>query len=157
MHDHLLVDDRWNRHSSRMVPYIFPSLACPVIAINLTTSTFCCTSIYLTLRQRRVQVQDPYTHRQPSGGSPTNIAQCRKTVSSALCIHLSLIACYLPYFVAKAVLINRQGSESFYIADSSLLYLVYFNLSLNPVLYCWRIKEVRRGVKKTICKLLSCL
>ena len=29
-------------------------------------------------------------------------------------------------------------------------FLVYFNLTLNPFLYCWNINEVRQAVKQTI-------
>ena len=28
--------------------------------------------------------------------------------------------------------------------------LVYFNLTLNPFLYCWKINEARQAVKQTI-------
>ena len=79
-----------------------------------------------------------------------NIARYKKTVSNALWVHLTLIVCYLPYTIAVAVSTIRGKSSSNIIAWNIAAILVFFNSSLNPVLYCWKIREVRHAVKETI-------
>ena len=34
--------------------------------------------------------------------------------------------------------------------DAIATILLYFNSTLNPFLYCWKVKEVRQAVKQTI-------
>ena len=38
---------------------------------------------------------------------------------------------------------------SFFLDRESTVTLVYFNSSLNPILYCWKIREVKQAVKYT--------
>ena len=40
--------------------------------------------------------------------------------------------------------------SSLYHARSYTITLVYLNSSLNPILYCWKVEEVRKTVKDTI-------
>ena len=62
------------------------------------------------------------------------------------------------YFVKPLVtswlgnfIITPQGDPlPYYIARQSGLVFLYLNSSLNPLLYCWKIKEVRQAVKDTI-------
>ena len=74
----------------------------------------------------------------------------KKTISSALWVHLALLACYLPYTVVTAVGAVSGISFSAATAWNVAGILVYFNSKLNPVLYCWKIREVRQAVKATI-------
>ena len=138
-----------------------------VIAIGITsmglilstvTSTFSYTKIFLTMRQHRAKVQN-YSHkRKPNGGAiPLNIARHRKTVSSALWVQMTLLACYLPYAITVGIFaIIGSVTPSLGIAWPVTLSLYYFNSTLNPFLYCWKIKEVRQAVKGAIRK-LNCL
>lgn len=59
--------------------------------------------------------------------------------------------------VVTAVIVVRGSSTLLTMAQFSTLSLVYMNSSLNPALYCWRIKEVRQAVKQTIRQLPHCI
>ena len=65
---------------------------------------------------------------------------------------MALVACYLPYGIVAVLSVN--GIEN-YEAGKAATSLVYLNSSLNPILCCWKIKEVRQAVKDTI-KQLYC-
>ena len=69
-----------------------------------------------------------------------------------------MLACYGPGIVMVFLLQfgNIDHSIEIRIADEFSLCLVFLNSSLNPVLYCWRIKDVRREVQNTIRKCLCC-
>ena len=80
-----------------------------------------------------------------------NIARYKKVVSSALWVQMTLVACYLPYGILLAWLYQKEPISLTHFAWFTVtLTLVYLNSSLNPALYCWKIKEVRQAVKDTI-------
>ena len=88
-----------------------------------------------------------------------NIAKFKKTVTSIALVQWALVVCYIPFVILNAIFLLNSvlaNSEVFYKA-ANLVYstLVCLNSSLNPFLYCWRIKEVRQAVKATI-KQLYC-
>ena len=135
-----------------LITFWYGNIAIPLC---LVTSALSYTKIFLTLRQNNVQVQDHVSQAQPSQAIPLNIARYRKAVSSALWVQVTLIVCYLPYGIQSALTPERGLSLSLYLARQYTTTLVYINSSLNPLLYCWKIREVRQAVKDTI-RQLSC-
>ena len=130
----------WNERVTLYVSYVGVPL-CLVIAI------FSYTKIFLSLRHQQIQVHGHVSQDQASLSVPLNIARYRKAVSSALCLQLTLLVCYLPYGVMAAF---RTTNSSIFVAKQFALTLVYLNSSLTPILYCWKIREVRQAVKDTI-------
>ena len=123
-----------------------------VIMLCLVTSMYFYTRIFLRLRHHQTQVQGNVTG-QPNQTTPLNIARYRKTASSALWLQLTLVVCYLPFIVAAPLAVReilRRPSSTFYLAQQFTVTLVYFNSSLNPILYCWKIRELRQGVKEIV-------
>ena len=127
-----------------------------VIPLCLVTSMFSYTKIFLTLRRHQNQVQDLHQWQPLSQASPRNIARYRKAVSSALWLQLALIVCYLPEGIVGVLWTNSGLSSPVYLAGRYTTCLVYLNSSLNPILYCWKIREVRQAVKDTIRQLACC-
>ena len=120
-----------------------------VTSLCLVISTFSYTKIFFTLRHHQNQVQDHV--QQPNQTNQLNIARYKKALSTALWLQLTLVACYLPYCIEVA---SRPFST---LDPSARIYtrtLVYLNSSLNPILYCWKIEEVRQAVKDTIRQVL---
>ena len=116
----------------------------------LLTLIFSYTKIFLTLRHNQMQVQSHVSQRKPNQAIPLNIARYRKAVSTALWVQVTLIFCYLPHGIAIALMPPRSLPFSVYLARELTSTLVYLNSSLNPLLYCWKMKEVRQAVKQTI-------
>ena len=135
----------------------FIILWCIVVVSSfcLVTSTFSYTRIFLTLRHRAKQAQEHV--QQPSQRNQFNIARYRryrKAVSTALCLKFTSVACYLPQVILGTLLIHAEPSSSVSLAFGSTTTLVFVNSSLNPILYCWKIDEVRQAVKNTIRQVL---
>ena len=126
---------------------------------SIIVSTFSYSTIFFTLRHQQAQVED---HVQPEQSSRVrsvlNIARYKKTVYSVAWIQFAMLACYGPHFVMSFLLQfgNIDDSIERTIADEVFFSLVFLNSSLNPVLYCWRIKDVRQHVKNTIRQCLCC-
>ena len=116
------------------------------ICVCLVTSVFAYTKIFFTLRRNQIQMHQ----RQPSQAIPPNIDRYRKAVYSAMWVQVTLVVCYLPFAVVAALTPQRGMPLSIYLARQYTGTVVYLNSTLNPLLYCWRIREVRRVVKDTI-------
>ena len=122
------------------------------IAVCLITSAYCYTRTFLRLRHQHTQVLNNL--RQPENqASRIDEIRYRKTVSSSLWLLLALLFCYLPFFLLVSFAfreIENNPSSVLITALTTTALLVYFNSTLNPILYCWRIKEVKRAVKDTL-------
>ena len=120
------------------------------LILCLITSIFCYTKIFISLCHSQVQVQDQVSQGQTS----LNTAQYRKAVFGALYIQVvSVVIRYLPGGLAAVLTSQRGMSLSAYLARQFLFSFLLLNSSLNPLLYCWRLKEVRQAVKGTVKKI----
>ena len=117
-------------------------------SLCLTISIFSYTKIFHTLRNHQNQVQDH--DQQPNQTNQLNIARSKKAVSTAIWLQLTLVACYLPYVILAVSRAASGLNTSLYQAMHYTITLAYLNSSLNPILYCWKIDEVRQTVKDTI-------
>ena len=120
---------------------------------NLATSAFCYAKIVVKIRQHHRQVQTQGSVNQGNcnaGGLAMNMARYKKTVSSVLWIQLTLIICYLPNTVVVAVISNMGLTLALDTAWGITVTLVFLNSSLNPFLYCWKIREIRVAARDTI-------
>ena len=135
------------------IPFVRLWLFRTVLPICLVTSVFSYTIILVTLRHNQNQVQNHIGQRQPSQAVALNAARYRKAVYSALWVQVALVVCYLPFFLTTVVLASQRGrrmSSSVWLAWQFTATLIYLNSSLNPLLYYWRIREVRQAVKETL-------
>ena len=139
----------WNSNIAFIVGFV-ETLFC------LTTSAFSYGKIFRKLRHQ-LQV-----HAVPQGltngrQAPLNIARYKRSVTSAIWVQLALVTCYTPFFVV--VMFNLYGGMSgdkFQVAFDITAALFYFNSTLNPFLYCWRIRSLRQAAKDTIKQLKCC-
>jgi len=53
-----------------------------------------------------------------------------------------------------ALVSNSEPSAAVFLAWDYTMTLLFLNSSLNPILYCWKIKELRQAVKARIRKAL---
>ena len=139
----------WNPSIARQLDRILSPLC-------ITTTIFCYTKIFFSLRCNQIQV-----HTNPSQGqsgqaiSPLNTARYRKAVYSALWVQVTMVVCYVPVSIVVAMTPEKGPVPiSLYLARQLTVTLVYLNSSLNPLLYSWKIREVRQAMKVAIRQLL---
>ena len=119
-------------------------------ALCLVTTIFAYAKIFVTLRHNQIHVQSHAAQGQPSQAIPLNIARYRKAVYSALWVQGTLAICYLPFYIVAVFTPQRGMPLSIYLARNFTVSMVFLNSSLNPLLYCWKIREVRQAVKETL-------
>lgn len=108
-------------------------------------SIFSHLKIFLKLRKHQARVQGNASEKQRNQIRVFfNITRYRKSVSSIAWIQLALVVCYIPFIVTVA---NEWSQQSVCIIWTSTGTLFYLKSSLNPVLYFWKIGEVRQEVK----------
>ena len=126
-------------------------IICILVLLCLVISTLCHVKIYLKLRHHQAHIQDHVHQEQLNGGGiPLNIGRYRKTVSSALWIQITLLTCYLPYSILALSCITSLCTQFIGLRWEAVLSLIMLNSSLNPFLYCWKMREVRRAVNNTV-------
>ena len=158
----ILVATLWLYNAKNAVISIYNfriaySIFATEVILCIIASTCCYTKIYRILRQNRAQVQHHVHQGQLCWNgeqNAMNMARYRKTVSTALWVQITLVACYLPFAAVAA-------ATSFYGSLPSLtwhlpLTLVMLNSTLNPFLYCWKIREMKQAVIHTITQLCNC-
>ena len=114
------------------------------------------TKIFRTLSHHEAQAQD-HIQQPPSRAIQLNIAQYRKAVHSALWVQLALVVCYVPMSMVEiGTAFSKTYSSQLIVIRGIAVTLVFFNSTVNPFLYCWRISEVRLAIKKSIRQALRC-
>ena len=108
------------------------------------------TKIFRAISHHQAQIQD-YAQQQPSQPNALIMARYRKAVYSALWVQLVLVVCYVPNMTVEIVIsLSLKGLSKIIVIRGMANVLVFFNSTLNPFLYCWKISEARRAVKQTI-------
>ncbi|XP_029209235.2 melanocortin receptor 3-like [Acropora millepora] len=122
------------------------ALFVPTIAVCLFTSAYCYIRIFIRLRHQHNQVSNLREIQNQQGRA--DVTRYRKTVSSALWLQLAMLFCYLPHLLLVSLAFRKYNPSSVLVTPlGTTITLMFFNSTLNPILYCWRIKEVRRAVK----------
>ncbi|XP_015775176.1 PREDICTED: melanocyte-stimulating hormone receptor-like [Acropora digitifera] len=78
----------------------------------------------------------------------------RNSSVNALYLFSLFFACYLPNLCAAILLVVNSSDISFRAIYNGTAFLVLLNSSLNPFIYCWRYREMRHIMKKTVCNVL---
>ena len=128
------------------------------LTLCLIISLFSYTKIVLRLRQHQSSVQDNVQQGQANTiEMPLNLERYKKTVVSIALVQLALVICYFPLIIFL-IFIHLKGIHlSIHFLFALISTLLFLNSSLNPFLYCWRIKEIRHAVKATIRRFCGCL
>lgn len=142
----VLANDRNSYDTSMRAAIIATMLAC-----YLTTS-FAYFKVYRIIRRHQQQVQSNEAS-QNYAQQAISLAKYKKSVTTMLFIIASLSICFIPLVVSSGIIINldQLGAE-IYIADTVFIILIFLSSSLNPVLYLWRMKDIRYGVKQLLCR-----
>ena len=137
----------WEYDAAKIYGYTLQSVC-------LLVSAVCYSKIFLTLRHHVAEVQDHVHQGQSNEGAPLNLKRYRKTVSTAAWVLISLVICYIPLIILTTLYTVNGPFPRIGIFWGLAGILVFLSSSLNPLLYCWKIKDVRKAVKVSVRQVL---
>lgn len=142
---------------------VYNALANAIVALFLFLTTISYLKIYLTLRRQdgRFHVVTPLELSSRSCPQSRkkynfNLTRYKQTVYNMLYVYIAFILCYLPLFCILIVIHVRGVNRTIKIIRFICATLIFVNSSLNPLLYCWKIREIRQVVLTAIVKVFCC-
>lgn len=103
--------------------------------------------IYRVVRHHQNQI---LTQCQLHNDHAMEVLRQKKSTINALFVYLVFIACYVPNLCSAILMLVDVSRISFVAINQATVFPVLLNSSLNPLLYCWRYREVRQIVKSTV-------
>ena len=101
---------------------------------------------YFIVRRHKNQIHSMQVQEVAHSDEIKNLIIIIKSTVSLFYVYLLLLICYLPFFICSA-LIRMYGSsialKQFFLYSMTLIFL---NSSLNPVIYCWKMRHVRHAI-----------
>ena len=118
------------------------------LATCLTTIALLQCKIYSIVRRQRFQIraQQVQGSIQTEDETRATFERQKSSVSSAFYIYLLLLACYLPNVFASFVF-KKSKERIFKILHKYMITLVFVNSCLNPLIYCWKLRHIRRTIR----------
>ncbi|XP_078375633.1 melanocyte-stimulating hormone receptor-like [Oculina patagonica] len=125
------------------------------VAICLCLSTYAHLKIHVVVRRHRQQIQAQAEAVQTGNGF--NVARFKRTAANAFVIHCFLLFCYTPLFINFLLSSNKDIMQSalYKKANRAISWkltatIIFLNSSVNPFIYCWRLREMRVAVKRAL-------
>ena len=121
-------------------------------SLCILISTFCYVKICYALRHHQVTVQPPayQGEERRQRVNQLNLMRSRKTVISAMWVQATFLVCSLPLTIIMILVISGFRTATVFFIWDLVTSLLFFNSSLNPFIYCWKIKQVRQAVRGTV-------
>ena len=131
----------------------------PVMCFSIVLTTAAYTKIFRILRWHQNKILSQTQHAwQTSANTGVNLKSYKRTALTMLYILVLFCVCHLPVLLAMIVRVVIGYTRPVKLAYELAATGFYLSSSINPVFYCWRMKDVREAVLNTLKKLqnLSC-
>ena len=119
------------------------------VGILLTTVAYI--HIYRAVRHHQDQI---HCQLQQRNAQAMELLREKRAAFNTVHFYVIFVACYLPNFCSALLLTTDSFQISFRLALHATTFIVLLNSSLNPVVYCWRYREIRQIMKSTLTKIL---
>ena len=99
--------------------------------------------IHLIVRHHQAQIQ--HQHLEANAGNTLSFKKLKKSALNTSLVFIVFIFCYAPH---SYVLLTGRTSLTVHYATATIALL---HSSLNPLLYCWRVAQIRTATKQILC------
>ena len=114
--------------------------------IGFLSTTVVYIRIYFAVRRHKSQIQALQVQNTAQAGEMANSASLIKSSIATFYVYLVFLVCYLPmiiWFAAHAIYDPSIALKKYLLFSFTLVFL---NSSLNPVIYCWKMRHIRHAV-----------
>ena len=133
----------WNR-----TVYLY-IMATGICACVLTSVTFYI-RIYQIVHRHQIQIHCLQQAIQRDSDVPTylGITRLKRSVINTFLFFIVIVICYFPKVISLAIynLSLENWNSAWKFANTA----IFVNSSINPILFCWRLRELRMAVFKTV-------
>lgn len=106
--------------------------------------------IFRIVRRHQAQIQmQVEVGTQKKTSSQLHFARCTKSAVNTFYVCFLLFVCYFPYTCTAGVIQLTGYSTNKYIALQFAGTVIFINSALNPLVYFWRVVEIRKAIKCT--------
>ena len=130
----------WNplRVSLKVIKFVIMTV-CLIVVVTVYWR------IYIVLKRHKNQIRGLQIQEVQQGvqnGDISNFLKLRKSALGTFYVCIVFLICYLPSYILYFLFMTRL--ISLYEAWLYTMTLVFLNSSLNPVIYCWKMRPIRR-------------
>ena len=131
----------WIPKSTMFVVLGITGLACIIAA------TFFSIKIYLSVRLHVNEIQVLQLQHAPQNAQMVNVRRMQKFAMISVYVCFVLMVCYLPGICSFfAIAFTSRPSTGINHLQMHALTLEFLNSSLNPVIYCWKMRHIRHTI-----------
>ena len=102
--------------------------------------------IYQTVRRHKNHIQSMQIRDEAQSEEIKNLTVLIKSTVGIFYVYLVFLICYLPHLICMAVIPIYGSSIVLKKLFLFSLTLMYLNSSLNPFVYCWKMKHIRHAI-----------
>ena len=127
------------------VRFIQPVIQYIGILLGLVVITGVYIKLYFVVRRHKTQIQSLQVQRGPRG----ELTQTASRIKSAIAIfyvYVAFLVCCLPYVICVSIIQFNGPSVTLKGFHLFSLNLIFLNSSLNPLIYCWKMRHIRHAI-----------
>ena len=137
----------------RNIMYVLFGILEFVSALTVTLLSF---KTYSTARSQIIQIQvmELTVQQVAQNGEMANVERLRKFAIAAIYVSLVFVVCYLPNMcILWTMAITSKPVNN--VIQLYTLTLLFLNSSLNPLIYCWKMRHIRHTALNILRKVYS--
>lgn len=125
------------------------------VCFCLLISTYSYIKIYRIVRRHQVQIrsQEQAAAQRCNGPQNFRMKRVKRTAINTFIFYVAMALCYVPILISLSLssISFENWTKTWHFADT----VVFLNSSINPLLYCWRLGDLRAAIAKTV-KIILC-
>ena len=135
----------WKKTAILLVAVVF-------VALCLFISSITYNAIYRIVRHHQHQIHAQQQAVQSMNAEQNLKIQAKKRAANTFIYYICMLLCYFPVAVSSLIWVTykEHWNIRWYFADT----FMFMNSAINPFLYIWRNREIRRAVLKILRKIL---
>ena len=134
----------WFWAKDKVFTYILIAFCC----LTLTAVAWCYFVIYKTVKRHSKQIQSSQQTHQ-------NLGRYRRTTKTMIILITAFVLSYFPFAITSAISASQEKEDMRTSAAHVLAVLFIFgNSAANPLIYFWRVADLRKAAKQAVRNLL---
>ena len=137
----------------RNIMYVLFGILVFVCTLTVTLLSF---KTYSTARGQIIQIREVEltVQQEAQNGEMANVERLRKFAMAAIYVSLVFMICYLPHMCILWTMAITSEPVNIVIQVYTGM-LVFLNSSLNPLIFCWKMRHIRHAVMNILRKVYS--